>query len=198
MFRAGLTAVVGSAHESFDVNDVRAMALWLRCLMVGFGFFYASLVIAEDAYWARATRVSDGDTLWVQPVSGGAPRKLRLQGLDAPELCQAGGPAAREALRALVAQRVLKVRVKYTDDYGRGLASIEADGQDLAAQMVRSGQAWSYRWRRSPGPYARQEAQARKARAGLFAQAAPELPSDFRKRNGSCYLPDAQGKFKLK
>ena len=147
---------------------------------------------------ARATHVSDGDTLWVQPVSGAAPKKLRLQGLDAPELCQTGGPASREALRALVAQQMLKVRVKYTDDYGRGLAHIEADGQDIAAVMVRSGQAWSYRWRRSLGPYARQEAQARKARVGLFANLAPELPGDFRRRNGSCYMPDEQGGFKLK
>jgi len=147
---------------------------------------------------ARATHVSDGDTLWVQPVSGAAPKKLRLQGLDAPELCQTGGPASREALRALVAQQMLKVRVKYTDDYGRGLAHIEADGQDIAAVMVRSGQAWSYRWRRSLGPYARQEAQARKARVGLFANPAPELPGDFRRRNGNCYVPDEQGGFKLK
>jgi len=193
-----LTAAVGAANESFDVNDVWATALWLRWLVLLWSLTNASIVVAEEAYWARATRVSDGDTLWVQPVSGGAPKKLRLQGVDAPELCQRGGPAAREALHALVAQRVLKVRVKYTDDYGRGLAHIEADGQDLAALLVRSGQAWSYRWRRSPGPYARQEAQARKARVGLFKEAAPELPSDFRRRNGSCYLPDAQGNFKLK
>lgn len=193
-----MTAAVGAANESFDVNDVWATALWLRWLVLLWSLTNASIVVAEEAYWARATRVSDGDTLWVQPVSGGAPKKLRLQGVDAPELCQRGGPAAREALHALVAQRVLKVRVKYTDDYGRGLAHIEADGQDLAALLVRSGQAWSYRWRRSPGPYARQEAQARKARVGLFKEAAPELPSDFRRRNGSCYLPDAQGNFKLK
>ena len=123
---------------------------------------------------------------------------MRLQGLDAPELCQSGGLASREALLALVSQRVLKVRVKYADDYGRGLASIEVDGQDVAAEMVRSGQAWSYRWRRSLGPYVRQEAQARKAKLGLFSQSAPELPGDFRRRNGSCYVPDQRGGFKLK
>ena len=186
------------ANESFDVNDDWAVTCWGRCVAVGLGLTYASLAIAEEDYWARATRVSDGDTLWVQPVLGGSPKKLRLQGVDAPELCQPGGPAAREALRTLVAQRVLTVRVKYTDDYGRGLAHIEVDGQDLAALMVRRGQAWSYRWRHSLGPYARQEAQARKARIGLFVETAPELPSDFRRRNGSCYLPDAQGRFKLK
>lgn len=186
------------AIESVNMNGGRAVIFWRRLLVMSFGFFFASSVIAEEFYWATASWVSDGDTLWVQPLSGAASKKLRLQGLDAPELCQSGGPAAREALRSLVAQRVLKVRVQYTDRYGRGLAHIEADGQDIAAVMVRSGHAWSYRWRRSVGPYVRQEAQARKARAGLFAKPAPERPGDFRRRNGSCYLPDEQGRFRLK
>ena len=44
-------------------------------------------------YEARVTRVFDGDTLWVQPLDGGRYRKLRLDGLDAPEICQSGGGA---------------------------------------------------------------------------------------------------------
>lgn len=46
---------------------------------------------APRVYEARVTRVSDGDTIWVQPLSGGRYRKLRLDGLDAPEICQLGG-----------------------------------------------------------------------------------------------------------
>ncbi|WP_251140600.1 thermonuclease family protein [Rhodoferax sp. U11-2br] len=147
---------------------------------------------------ARAESVSDGDTLWVEPEAGGAPRKLRLLGVDAPELCQSGGVAAREALRVLVLQRRLRVQVKYLDDYGRGLARIAVGGQDVAEVMVRQGWAWSSRWRRSLGPYAEQEAQARQARLGVFAQPSPELPRDFRRRHGSCFVPDDKGGFKLK
>jgi hypothetical protein len=33
---------------------------------------------------------------------------------------------------------------------------------------------------------------------GLFAEPDPELPRDFRQRNGSCYTADANGAFKLK
>ncbi|HEY8907381.1 MAG TPA: thermonuclease family protein [Rhodoferax sp.] len=158
----------------------------------------ATSVEATPAYSARVISISDGDTLWVQPDDGGARQKLRLQGVDAPEICQRGGVAARDALRALVAQRTLKVRVKYPDDYGRGLAHIEVDGQDVAAVMVQQGQAWSSRWRRSQGPYAVEESVARQAKAGLFAEPDPELPRDFRQRHGSCYTADANGAFKLK
>ena len=145
---------------------------------------------------ARAVSISDGDTLWVEPQTGGAPRKLRLQGVDAPELCQRDGVAAREALRALVLQRWLRVQVKYLDDYGRGLARIEVGGQDVAEALVSQGWAWSSRWRRSLGPYAVQEARARQARLGVFAQSHPELPRDFRRRHGSCDVPNGKGGFK--
>jgi endonuclease YncB( thermonuclease family) len=151
---------------------------------------WVPLLVHAEVYFAQVTRVSDGDTLWVKPEGDAPPRKLRLQGLDAPEICQAGGPAARDALAALVTNERLLVTVKYQDDYGRGLARISVNGEDVGARLVASGHAWSNRWRRSLGPYADQEAQAKAQRLGLFAQDKPELPRDFRKRFGSCYPPN--------
>ena len=148
----------------------------------------ASNVHAKRAFAGKVSYVTDGDTLWVQPDAGGAPRKLRLDGIDAPEICQSGG----EASRAMLAQRALhqhvEVTVRRRDVYGRGLARIRLEGNDLGAQMVSAGQAWSYRWRRDLGPYATEEAVARQSRRGLFAVSQPELPRDFRKRHGSCYV----------
>lgn len=146
-----------------------------------------------EAFSGRVSHVSDGDTLWVKPDGGGAPRKLRLQGLDAPEICQPGGAASREALGQLVAHKTVDVAVKYQDDYGRGLARILVDKRDVAAIMVQSGHAWSNRWHQSLGPYAVQERQARAAGAGLFADPSPELPRDFRKRFGSCFPANSLG-----
>lgn len=146
-----------------------------------------------EAFSGRVSHVSDGDTLWVSPDGGGAPRKLRLQGLDAPEICQAGGAASRDALGQLVANKTVVVTVRYQDDYGRGLARILVGERDVAAIMVQSGHAWSNRWRRSLGPYAAQERQARERRLGLFADPAAELPRDFRKRVGSCFPAKSLG-----
>lgn len=150
------------------------------------GLFLPQLGMAE-AYSGWVTHVSDGDTLWVKPEGGGAPRKLRLQGLDAPEICQAGGVASRDALGRLLAKKTVHVTVKYQDSYGRGLARILVEDGDVAAIMVQSGHAWSNRWHQSLGSYAVQENLARAAGAGLFADPAPELPRDFRKRVGSCF-----------
>lgn len=140
-----------------------------------------------EVFSGQVTHVSDGDTLWVKPPGSAAPRKLRLQGLDAPELCQSGGEASREALESLLANKVVQVTVKYQDVYGRGLAQVKVGGQDVGALMVLAGQAWSSRWHRSLGPYATQESQAKAARRGVFANAGAELPRDFRQRVGSCY-----------
>lgn len=150
-------------------------------------------VQAKESFMGEVSRVADGDTLWVRPASGGRPLKLRLEGIDAPEICQSGGEASRTMLSQLVLNQRVQVTVNRRDDYGRGLARLHVGGEDVAARMVSSGQAWSYRWRRSLGPYAAQEQQARQERQGLFAVANAELPRDFRKRHGSCF-PDIKGR----
>jgi endonuclease YncB( thermonuclease family) len=73
---------------------------------------WVPLLAHAEVYVAQVTRVSNGDTVWVKPEGDAAPRKLRLQGLDAPEICKGGGPAARDALAALVANTRVSVSVK--------------------------------------------------------------------------------------
>ena len=149
----------------------------------------ASNVLAQATFSGTVSYVTDGDSLWVKPDAGGPPRKLRIDGIDAPEICQSGGLAARAVLAQHALHQRVEVTVRRLDDYGRGLAHIEREGHDLGAQMVGAGQAWSYRGRHDRGPYAAEEAIARQARRGLFAADWPERPRDFRKRNGSCHAP---------
>lgn len=158
---------------------------WPLLLVLG----CAPALAESKVYEARVTRVSDGDTLWVQPLPDGRFRKLRLDGIDAPEICQPGGVASRDALAARVLRQVVTVHERRRDDYGRALVKLQHAGDDVAAVMVRQGQAWSYRWRHSDGPYAREEALARTQRQGLFAAGEAEHPRDFRRRHGPCPMP---------
>jgi micrococcal nuclease len=145
---------------------------------------------SDEAYEARVTRVFDGDTLWVKPVSGGSYRKLRIDGIDAPEICQDGGTAAREVLARRVLEQTVVVRERRRDDYGRALVRLTHAGDDVAGWLVREGWAWSYRWRHSEGPFAIEETLARKDRNGIFAATSAEEPRAFRKRNGPCLMPE--------
>jgi endonuclease YncB( thermonuclease family) len=153
----------------------------------------AAALLAAGAWAAQAagfegtvTHVTDGDSLWVKPLAGGPARELRLQGIDAPEICQAWGAQSRDALAALVLHRRVHVAEKGRDNYQRTLARIRLGGQDVGAWMVGRGHAWSYHFHRDAGPYARQESQARAGKLGLWRSQAPLAPRDFRKRQGSC------------
>ncbi len=157
----------------------------LRCLLMCIALL-AGKADARETFLGQVTHVTDGDTLWVQPDEGGPARKLRLRGLDAPEICQQGGMAAREFLVQLALRRRVTVNVVTDDPWGRGVATIALDGRDLGAEIVRAGLAWSYGWRGRAGVYAAQEALARGSGQGVFALPEPQSPRDFRKRHGSC------------
>ena len=136
------------------------------------------------------TYVVDGDTIRVRPAAGGKPVSIRIQGIDAPEICQPGGALARDALmRRLLGKRVA-VHGQYHDDYGRLLAKVVFGGEDAGKWMVASGMAWSYRSRGNAGPYAREQKRAQVARLGVFASAKgapPVYPAQVRKQHGSCH-----------
>ncbi len=141
---------------------------------------------AERSWSGRVTHVSDGDTVWIQPTGGGHLRKIRIVGIDAPEICQAWGVQSRILLASWVLHEAVAVRSRRNDNYGRLLATREWRGEDIGARMVASGAAWSYQFRRDPGPYLAQELQARQAQRGLFADPIAERPRDFRLRHGAC------------
>ncbi len=134
------------------------------------------------------TRVVDGDTLWVKTSAGQPLLKVRIQGIDAPEICQAGGVAAREALKRRVLGQSVTVTSRTFDDYGRSVGILRLGGQDIGRWQVVQGHAWVYSYRRQQGPYAEELNQARLARRGVFSDAAAEEPRLFRKRRGSCHL----------
>ena len=132
------------------------------------------------------TKVVDGDTLHVQPAQGGASQKLRIKGIDAPEVCQAWGLQSREALARLVWGQRVTVQLNDVDDHGRWLANVFVNGEDVGARLVAQGHAWSYQFRRDPGPYVFQQQQAAINRLGLFGQPQAMRPREFRQRHGPC------------
>ncbi len=133
--------------------------------------------------------VSDGDTVWVQPLQGTEVYKIRLLGIDAPEICQPWGLQSRAALHAALQGQRVEVSARTHDSYGRLLAQLSFQGVDMGAWMVGQGYAWSYRYQHQAGPYAALEWQAQTQRLGIFAEGRPLQPRWFRKRWGPCHLP---------
>lgn len=178
---------VMAIFRRFPVQRLARLGL-LAALLTGAALHAAAPPMGD--WWGTVTFVVDGDTVRVRPVDiGGRPVAVRLYGIDAPEICQSGGPEARDTLkRQLTGQRVL-VHGQAHDRYRRLLARIEWRGEDPAASLVASGWAWAYQFRAGQGPYAAQQQQAETRRLGLFAAGRPEAPAAFRKRHGACPHP---------
>ncbi len=147
----------------------------------------APLGAHAERFIAVVTTVVDGDTVWVRPDGGGAPRPVRIEGIDAPEICQPFGATSRNALKELVHRSRVVVLSSRRDGNQRVLARLRRDGQDVGESMVSRGYAWSYRFRGDPGPYAQEERRARATRIGLWADKDPMMPRNFRVQNGSCH-----------
>lgn len=129
------------------------------------------------------TKVSDGDSL----RSGRL--KIRLHGIDAPELkqtCTAAdgaawpcGRAARTAMEEMVG-RPLSCELRDVDRYGRLIMQCHAGETDIAEQLVAQGLALAYR-RYSTDYVAAEEAAEADAR-GMW-QGRFEPPWAWRKKN---------------
>ena len=120
----------------------------------------------------------------------GRPRlRVRLQGIDAPELAQDHGREAKAALETLVLGREVQVRSGRKDAHNRHLGVVLLGGQDLNQTLVAAGHAWHNARFASELPpettqrYAQAQAEARAQRRGLWRLPHPEAPWDWRKRN---------------
>ena len=123
--------------------------------------------------------VSDGDTIKVR--CGDTPEeKVRLLQIDAPEKKQAFGTKAKEVLSDLAFGKTVQLERGSPDRYGRTLGRLTLDSTDLNFEMVRRGFAWCYLKYLTDQSCLTIEADAREHRRGLWADASPIPPWEFR------------------
>lgn len=158
-------------------------------VVVGLGFDAPQL----SPFEARVVAVADGDTLTV--LKGREQIRVRLWGIDAPETGQDFGSRARERLVEIAIGKTVRVEPMERDRYGRTVARLRLpDGTGLEARMVRDGFAWWFR-KYAPADDALRdaEAEARKAKRGLWSAPNPVAPWDW--RDGKHVAPALVGKF---
>ena len=147
--------------------------------------------------WAKQQRlrgkvvhVSDGDTLTI--ATEGRRIKVRLYGVDAPEVDQPFGPRAARRAARLVKDRFVTVQVVARDRHGRTVGRVvylsdcercaSAGQQELGETLVGVGLAWHDR-RHAPrrARLARLQAGAKANKLGLWSQSNPVPPWRWRK-----------------
>jgi len=124
--------------------------------------------------------VHDGDTITV--LRGSQQVKIRLEGIDCPELGQDFGTRAKQFMSSLVFGKTVTVVVKYLDKNGRSVSRVRVKGTDASRAVVEAGFAWHYRRFSSDESLAEAERQARRVKKGLWSHPNPVPPWIWRQR----------------
>lgn len=131
-------------------------------------------------FTGKVVGVQDGDTFTI--LHEGKAKKVRVNGIDCPEIGQPFGKNAKQYASGLIFGRVVTLSVFGRDRYGRTIGdAVLADGRILSKEMVRAGLAWQYRQYSKDKELAALEADARSSKRGLWADARPVAPWDWRK-----------------
>jgi endonuclease YncB( thermonuclease family) len=134
-----------------------------------------------------------GDTIRIRPVNSQTDITIRLVGIDAPETSKSKrkpghlfGQAATKHLAGLVLNKTVTLQEYGHDRYGRTLAVVFVNGNNVNLEMVRAGLAEVYRGTPAKGfdsdPYWKAEKQAREAGRGMWVLRDKYVsPRDWRK-----------------
>ena len=140
---------------------------------------------SAEVLLGTVTAVHDGDTITLQNESG--QKKIRLAGIDAPELNQPYGVESRRSLREEILDKQVQVETTKTDKYGRFIGKVLFDGKDMNFKQVQIGMAWTYRQylkelsKVDKVLYLEAEAQSKAVGAGLWKVSNPVEPWIWRK-----------------
>lgn len=153
----------------------------LTCCLVASALALASLYAHADLT-GKVVAVADGDTLTL--LRDREQIKVRLVEIDAPEKSQPHGNRSKQSLSELCFDKIAALADQGKDKYGRTLARVTCDGIDANTEQVRRGMAWVYRkYAPVDSPLYAAENKAKEARRGLWADAEPVPPWEWRRES---------------
>lgn len=126
----------------------------------------------------KVIKVSDGDTITILTAQK-EPVKIRLHGIDAPEKKQAYGEKSKQFLSSLIANKVVKIKVKGKDRYKRVIGIVYLNDDDINAKMVKNGYAHAFI--KYSKDYLHLEGLAKEQKLNIWSNKNIITPWDFRK-----------------
>ena len=150
--------------------------LWLA-VFLGVGLVYG---FTPKTISGKVVSVIDGDTVKVLTMQKDLYR-IRLADIDAPEKRQAFGKKAKYFLSDMIASKIIEVKVKSKDRYGRFIGTIYYNDININFEMLKNGYAWVYRKYSRDIIALEYEKMARYKRLGLWSDPHALEPWKFRK-----------------
>lgn len=132
----------------------------------------------------KVVRVADGDT-FTMLVEGNKKVKVRLYGIDCPEMKQEYGETAMQHLTVLIGFHHDSVRVikKGKDKYGRIVGIAFTGKTNINERMLEKGLAWHYTTYDQNPKWSLMEEGARHAGFNVWSNPKPVPPWEWRKKN---------------
>ncbi|TKB24218.1 nuclease [Desulfopila sp. IMCC35006] len=161
---------------------------------LSFLYLLLSLIISTSAHASTSSftgqtiDVADGDMITVLNQNNER-IKIRLAGIDTPEGSQVYGNQATQFTVSKVSGKRVRIFPETTDRYGRTVAMVLINGENLNEQIVASGNGWVYRKYCTAdycNDWLKLEKAARDARIGLWTDRNSQPPWEWRAehRNG--------------
>jgi endonuclease YncB( thermonuclease family) len=132
---------------------------------------------------AEVVGVVDGDTIDV--LAGRTRTRIRIEGIDCPELAQPFGRVAKLFTSDRIFGKRVEVLPQTTDRYRRLVARVRVGGEDLGLALLKAGLAWQYTTYSKDPVYGAAERAARATRQGLWADKDPVPPWVERRHQAS-------------
>ncbi|KAF3341493.1 hypothetical protein FCM35_KLT00131 [Carex littledalei] len=107
--------------------------------------------------------------------------RIRLRGIDAPEMNMEYGQEAKDELTKLIQQKPLTIHVYGKDPYDRLVGDVYVDGIFVQERLLREGCAWHYEAYDKRPAFAQWQKEARNEGRGLWANPNPVEPWEFKK-----------------
>ena len=129
----------------------------------------------------RVIGVKDGDSIEAIDDSTKTSFVIRLAHVDCPEKRQPFGQKAKQFTSDFCYGKQITIQQTDTDRYRRKVCLVYVDGRELNLALVESGLAWHYKKYSKDEKYDTAEKAARTAHIGLWADALPIPPWEWRK-----------------
>ena len=144
-------------------------------------FFLTPKFLFSETSFGDVIYVSDGDTIHIKKNFNKF--KIRLYGIDCPEIKQPGGVRAKKRVEELISNKKVKVEKIGIDRYSRVIGKVFYEEDiDLGLVLVSEGLCWWYKkYAKNNLSLSKAELNARKKKIGVWGHNDPLPPWEWRK-----------------
>lgn len=153
-----------------------------KCFFIVLTLCLVASLHAQREVWGKVVKIKDGDT-FVLLLADKSEVTVRLAYIDCPEKGQSYYQKAKDYTSTMIFGSNIKCLLLKKEKYQRflGVAYLPDDSQ-LNEILVRQGWAWDYKAYSAHTRMQLLEQKAREERLGLWQDAAPQPPWEFRKK----------------